>query len=171
RRRGAVPGPTPAGVGGRRDGRGNARDARTPGSGQAEPLDRARQQLVGRSVTARRRATKPIACTAHALANSGRRLPGPARELESTRARHRNDEIEPIEERARELVAIAGEPLCRTRALDVRIAARTAGTEVHRSHELEGRRKADVPGGARDADHAVLERLAQRFESRTLELR
>ena len=101
-----------------------------------------------------------------------RRSP-PARPASSSaRARGTvDDEIEAVEQRTRELVAIASQPLCGARALCAGIAARTARAEIHRPDQLEPRRKAHAARRARDDELAVLERLAQRLECGTLELR
>src|SRR5205823_12055327 len=78
---------------------------------------------------------------------------------------------ETVEERARELVPVGGEPLSGPPALGGRIAAGAARTQVHRRHELKARRKHGPPLDPGDADHAVFERLTQSLERRTRELR
>ena len=113
---------------------------------------------------------EPLACGHDALAHGGRRLAGRRGQLRRTRPRHRDDEVEAVEQRARELLAVGGEPLRRARALDRRIAARAARAQVHRPDELEARREERVPADPRDRDDAVLERLAQRLEDRAREL-
>ena len=45
-----------------------------------------------------------------------------------------------------------------------------AAARVHRRDQLKARRIGDVPLGTGDADAACLERLAQRFERRAVEL-
>ena len=50
------------------------------------------------------------------------------------------------------------------------VAAAAARTQVHRGDEHEPGREDDAARGARDRDEAVLERLAQRFENRTVKL-
>src|SRR5262249_61669696 len=85
-------------------------------------------------------------------------------------ARHRHGQVEAIEECARELVAKGAETLWGARADGSRIAARSAWAEVHRRHELEAGGVESVPSRPRDADHPVLQRLAESFESRAEEL-
>src|SRR5919201_1416367 len=57
-------------------------------------------------------------------------------ELHRARARHRDHEVEAVDERAGELVAVPREPLGRARALCGRIPARAAWAHVHRSEAL-----------------------------------
>ena len=106
----------------------------------------------------------------NACAHGGRRLGRRCGELRRARPWHRDGEIEAIEQRARELLAIRREPLRRARALDGRIAARAARAHVHRPDELEASREERVAPDARDRDHAVLERLPQRLENGAREL-
>src|SRR5438067_5057125 len=114
---------------------------------------------------------QPLARHAHACTDRCGRFPRSSSELDCARTRHRDDEIEPVKECARELVAVARQSLRGTRALDVRIATRSTGTQVHRSDELEGRREANIARGTGDADDTVLQRLPERLERRPLELR
>ena len=100
-----------------------------------------------------------------------RRLARRSGELGRARPRHGDDEVEPVEERPRELVPERGEPLWRALAIGRGIAARTAGAEVHRRDELEPGREDRPASDPRDADEAVLERLAERLERGPLELR
>ena len=93
------------------------------------------------------------------------------RELCRTRSRHRDSEIEPVEEGTRELLPVRREPLWRARALDSRIAAAAARAHVHGADELETRREDRVPADARDRDEAVLERLSQRLQNGARKLR
>ena len=70
------------------------------------------------------------------------RSPGARRELGRARARQRDDEVEAVEQRARELVAVAVELLRRARALDGRIAARRRtgrGSSCRRAGSAPGR--------------------------------
>ena len=97
-----------------------------------------------------------------------RRRPG---QLHRARPRHCHEQVETVEQRAGELVSVGGEPLSRAPALGRRIPACSAGTKVHRRHELKPRRKDRLPLDPGDADHAVLERLAQSLERRAWELR
>src|SRR5207344_3200497 len=80
------------------------------------------------------------------------------------------DEVEAVEQRAGELVAVAREPLRRAAALGGRVTAPAARAQVHRRDEHEAGRKDDASSGPRDRYEAVLQRLAQRLERRTLEL-
>src|SRR5207247_5558133 len=100
-----------------------------------------------------------------------RPLPWAGLELERASSRDRHDQVESVEQRARQLVAIASEPLCRAAALRTWVTTRSARAQIHRADELKPGREPHAAGRARDDELAVLERLAQRFERRTLELR
>ena len=96
---------------------------------------------------------------------------GPAASSLGPRPWHRDDEVEAVEERTRELVPERREPLRRARALGRRVAAAGTGAEVHRRHELESSREERLALHPCDRDDAVLERLPKRLERRPLELR
>src|SRR5205823_8490331 len=98
-------------------------------------------------------------------------LAGACLQLDRARPRHRHDDVEAIEQRAREAIAIARNALGRARALCAGIAARATGAEIHRPDELKARWKAHAPGRTRNEDLSVFERLPQRLERRALELR
>src|SRR5205085_9157310 len=98
--------------------------------GKPQPSDGPRQHRVCRLVTGRRNTAQPFSCDTDSVANRRGSLPRPAGELDRARSRHRDDEVEPVEERARQLVAVPREPLRRARALEIRIAARTARADV-----------------------------------------
>src|SRR5204862_3819725 len=102
--------------------------------------------------------------------NGRRALGGPRRELDRPGPRHRDDEVETVEQRTRELVAVRRKPLRRAGALDGRVAARAARTQIHRRDELEPGREDRASGDPRDRDDAVLERLAEGFQRRPREL-
>ena len=78
--------------------------------------------------------------------------PGGGRELGRPWPRQRHDEIEPVEQRAREPVAIPIELLRRARARRGGIAATAARAEVHRPDELEPRREDAAPADPRHGD-------------------
>ena len=82
-----------------------------------------------------------------------------------------DDDVEAIEQGAGELHPVRGKLLRRAAALHSRVAARAAGAQVHRPDEHESRWEDGLAGDPRDRDHAVFERLAQRFEHRAVELR
>ena len=105
------------------------------------------------------------------LAHRGRFFGLAVLQLDCAWSRHGDDEIEAVEQCARQLVSIAREPLRRARALDVRIPARTARTQVHRPDELKARGKLHVSGRAGNTDDAVLQRLTKSFQRGALELR
>jgi len=88
----------------------------------------------------------------------------------SPRPRHRDHEVEPVEQRTRQFVAEGGESLRGTRTLGAGISATTAGAEIHRPNELKLRRKDSLTPDSGDADGAVLERLPERLERRSLKL-
>ena len=117
------------------------------------------------------RPAQRLARRVDAVAHRFRRLAGRAGELDGARPRHRDDEVEAVEQRPRELVAIGREPLRRALAVGGRIPTGAARAEIHRGDELEARREDGPPGHAGHADDAVLERLAQRLERGPLELR
>ena len=104
-------------------------------------------------------------------AHRRRRLGWACRKLLCTRARHGHDEIEAVEEGQRELGPKGREPLRRALALGRRVAAARTGAQVHRRHELEPSREERLALHPRDRDDAVLERLPERLEGRSLELR
>src|SRR6185312_15384793 len=86
-------------------------------------------------------------------------------------SRKRHDEVEPVEQRPRQLVAEAIEALRRAGAAGARIAAAATGAEVHRADELEPRRELTASRDPCNGDDPVLERLPQRLEDGARELR
>ena len=85
-------------------------DAHAPATRQRQPVDRAREQLRGgfvRRGSAMRKRSR-AATTRSRTAPEARRA---GRELHRARTRHRDGQIEPIEQRARELLAVCREPL------------------------------------------------------------
>src|SRR5581483_12131303 len=92
------------------------------------------------------------------------------RELRRARTGEREDEVESVEQRAGEAIAIAVELHGRARAARARIAAAAARTEVHGRDELKPRGEHGAAADARDGDGAVLERLAKRLEEHAREL-
>ena len=153
------------------------RPSRRPAATRARPRPESGSRSTARSSSSSPPSSTPRAPTSsrsRAAATRCRtgvgRLARRSRELGRARPRHGDDEVEAVEQRSRELVPERGEPLRRARALGRRIAARAARTEVHRRDELEPRREDGPPADARDADDAVLERLAQRLERGPLEL-
>src|SRR5215469_10620515 len=91
-------------------------------------------------------------------------LAGRRGELVRPRARERDDEIEAVEQRPGQLVAVAIELLRRARAARPRIASATTRTEVHRSDEHETGREEPTAANPGDRHGTVLERLTQGFE-------
>ena len=149
------------------------RDAPCPGPTSArerQPLDCAIEELgrLFRPVGPPSFQLQPPCADAetHGLRLLARR----SRQFGRARPGHRDDEVDAVEERPRELVAKGREPLRRALAVSRRIAARAAWTEVHRSDELETCWKHGSPTDARDADEPVLERLSQSLERGPLEL-
>ena len=128
------------------------------------------EELVGLRRPPQRRAAQPGTSARDALADGRRRLRRAGRQLLGPRPRHGDDEVEPIEQRPRELVAERRQPLRRARALGGGIATPGAGAQVHRRDQLEAGREERQPLDAGDRHDAVLERLAQRLERRPLEL-
>src|SRR5690606_7271934 len=69
----------------------------------------------------------------------------------------------------RQLGLIVGGAARRAAARKRRVAEMAAAAGVHRRDELDARRESDMGVGARDADFARLQRLAQRIEHAALE--
>src|SRR3712207_3645476 len=80
------------------------------------------------------------------------------------------NEVEAVEERARDLLPVRRKALRRARALERGIPARSAGAQVHRADQQEASREHNPAGNASDRDRPVLERLAKRLERRAREL-
>ena len=99
-----------------------------------------------------------------------RRLARAGGQLVRARARHRHHEVEAVEERPRDLVAVRRDPRGRALALEPGVAACAARTEVHRRDEAEARGKEGAPADPRDGDDAVLERLTERLQHGPWEL-
>ena len=93
------------------------------------------------------------------------------REFLCSRPRHRDDEIEPIEQRPRHLLAVGRDALRAAATVGGRISPAPARTQVHRRDQTEPGRKQRVTTDARDRDDTVLERLPERLENRARELR
>src|SRR5206468_9356585 len=99
-----------------------------------------------------------------------RALTGNTVELPRAGARDGDEQVEPVEQRARELVAIGREPRGRAGALRGRVAAGAAWAEIHRRDELEARREDDLAPNPCNRDRPVFERLPQRLERVAREL-
>jgi nitroreductase len=153
-------------TGERCDRRRNPPHLRPAASRERECVDRAVEQLLRRPHEPGRLAGSS---RVHSQPHGCRRLAcGP--ELSRTSPRHDHDEVESVEERTRELLAVGREPLGRARALHGRIAAGAARAEIHGPNEPYSRREDTLPLDTRNGDDPVLERLAERLESRPLEL-
>src|SRR5262249_54228677 len=113
---------------------------------------------------------EPLPCRCDTAGHKGRAFARRSSEFLTADAGHREDEVEAVEQRARELVPVASETLRRAAALGGGIASRSAGTEIHGCDEDEPGGEDDSAGRAGDRNEAVLERLAQGLERRTLEL-
>ncbi len=100
-----------------------------------------------------------------------RRLARRRSELGGSRARHGHDEVEAIEERPRDALAVRLHALGRAGAIACPTPAAATRAEVHRGHEPEPGREARPAPNAGDRHLAVLERLPQRLEQRPGELR
>src|SRR5256885_15988712 len=81
-----------------------------------------------------------------------------------------NMEIDPIEERAGNSLAITMDLGGAAAAFAFQIAEVTARTWIHRGDEHELGRERDAAGGARHGDFAIFERLAHHFEGGAFEL-
>src|SRR5262249_3661983 len=149
---------------------GHPRHASPAPPGEREPIDRSRQQLLGGARQPRygrveRRAPGEDAGPYRLGALAGRRG-----ELGGARSRERDDEVEAVEERARELVAVAVELLWRARAARTRIAAHATRTEGHRPPEDKARGIEPPTADTGDRHRSLLERLSERLEHRPREL-
>src|SRR5579859_4510658 len=100
-----------------------------------KPVDRVPEQLARLGVARRRTGVEQLPRRDDARADGLRALTWRRCKLDSAHTRHRDDEIEPVEERARELVAVVGEPLRRATALRSRVASASARAKVHRPDE------------------------------------
>jgi hypothetical protein len=84
---------------------------------------------------------------------------------------HFEEQVDAIEQRAGELVAIAGDLVGRAAAAPVRVTVVAAGAGVHGRHQLEAGREFGPACGAGDGDVTALQGFAQGFEDTALELR
>ena len=85
-------------------------------------------------------------------------------------ARHFDLDVDSIEQRTRDAIAISKDSLRRAVTTSGRMTEVSARTGIHRRDELELRRKLHLSGGARDVNASRLERLTQHFEHATIEL-
>ena len=154
----------------RRDRPPHAQNSRSPPPRERQPLDGPRQQLLGRGGQPRTRLAKRLAAGHDAGTHGTGRLTGRRRKLGGPGARQRHHEIEAVEERARQLVAVAVELLGRAGTGRPRVAAPAARAQVHRPDEREAGRVEPAAAHAGDRDRPVLDRLAKRLENRAREL-
>src|SRR3954471_476868 len=120
-----------------------------PARGGRQRVDRPREQLVrGWGARRRRARSRRDDAGTHGIG----RLATCGGELDRTRPRHGDDEVEPVEERPRELVAERRDPLWRAGALGARVSAGATSTQVHRSDDLEAGWKDSGAGRAYDRD-------------------
>jgi ADP-ribose pyrophosphatase len=149
------------------------RDARysgTAASREGDALDRSSEQLVGLGGAAARSVLESAASYEHPLTDDLGSLGGLACELCGARSGRGHHQVEPVEQRAREAISVAGQPLRRARALGGGVAASSARAEVHRADELEARGEHDVTADPSDLDGAVLEWLPESLEDGSREL-
>jgi hypothetical protein len=112
------------------DARGDPRRPRATATREREPFDRLRQEC-GRGVAERRRRLhQRITCRSHARPHAGRRLAGRPGELAATWSRHRQHEVEAVEQRARQPLAIPIDALRAAHAGGGGIAASAARAGV-----------------------------------------
>ena len=118
------------GAGKRGDRPRDAGDLRAAASGKREALDRTCQQLVGCRCSPRPSLCKTHSCSDDTGAHWIRALPRPGLQLECAGSRNGHDQIEAVEQRTRQLVAIPSQSLCGTTALRRRgRRARHKGTD------------------------------------------
>jgi hypothetical protein len=89
----------------------NAGDARATPAREGKALHSPRQHVVGGRGSRRDRTLEPAPRRDDALAHDVRLLTGRACEVARAGTRHRDDDIEAVEERARKLGRVRGEPL------------------------------------------------------------
>ena len=97
----------------RGDRRGDTRDTRATAARERQPLDRPRQQLVGCRRSLRPPLAQSPARTEHPLADGGRTFARRPGQVGRARTRHRQEQVEAVEQRARELLAVALDALGR----------------------------------------------------------
>ena len=115
----------------------HARDTNASPTRQRQPLDSAVEQLgCGRGPPCWR-PVEALPGRKHPLAHGCRGLSRRSRELGRARSRHRDDEVEAVEQGARDLLLIRADPLRRAAALGRRIATPSARAHVHRADERE----------------------------------
>ena len=137
-------------VGERRDRPRDPCHPRPAARGERQPLDCAVEQLVAPRVRRGAPAASRSRAAATRSATGAGASPGAPRELVRPRPRHGDDEVEAVEQRPRDLVPVAGEPLRRAGALGApgRRARRTdRGSSSRRAGSVPGR--APVPRPAR----------------------
>ena len=105
-----------------------------------------------------------------ALRDRGGSLAPGRRELAGRHARHRDDEVEPVDQRPRQLIPVGHEGAGGTRALSEAIASYTTRAQVHRPDEQHAGRERGPTGSSNDGEAAVLQGLAKRLERRAHEL-
>ena len=91
-------------------------------------------------------------------------------QLRRPRSRHRNDEVEAVEQCSRHLLAIRGDPLRAAATVGSRVTPASARAQVHRRDEAKAGREERLPADPGDRHDAVLERLPERLEDRSREL-
>ena len=146
-------------------------DAGAAPAGKRKPLDRTNEQRRAFVGEGGRRLKKEAPSLDHAAAHDVGLLALRSRQLGSAGPRQRDDEIEPVQQRPRELVAVAVEALRRAGTAGARVSAAAARTQVHGPDELELGREQAASGDSRDGDDAVLERLSQGLQDEPRELR
>ena len=85
--------------------------------------------------------------------------------------RHRDAQVDAIEQRPGNARAISRDFRRRAAAISRGLSEVTAGTRIHRGDQLEARRIFHLQRGARNGHHAGFERLAQVSSTRAIELR
>ena len=132
--------------------------------GRPREAARAGPRSSRRGVAGPGRLPRPRAATTRARTARGRLAVALRAEVGRGERRHLDVQVDPVEERPGDLPAVARHVARRARAGVPRVSAEAARARVHRADEEEAGREGARPGGARDGDDAVLERLAQRLE-------
>ena len=117
------------------------RHAGTTAPRERQPVDRSVEQLGRRSRPPRLRSLERRSRRDDTLAHGRGWLAGWRRELGCAGSRHRDDQIEAVEQGTRQPFAVRREPCRRARAGERRVATAAARAQVHGPDEPEPRRE------------------------------
>src|SRR5581483_873382 len=112
---------------------------------ERQPLDRTREQAVGTAGSPQLAFAEADARREHALAHRRRPLGRRTSQRIAARARNGQEQVEAVEQRPRQPLAVALRSLGGARADRGPVAACAARAEVHRTDELKARREDGTP--------------------------